>query len=198
MSTEVTSDLIITTNDNPSKFFFKILQTIPFRPEYLPYANFIANGLSKKDREYNKKCLDQRIIPHSYLSLKTYADKDTFTYNENKLSETTDNFHQVLKGGRIHQISFVDSWMNEKNFARLLTHTKELIAEGYVPTEANIWLTTRRLTGYHGGYDGSTELSWRTNMLKLEKGHSHPQEKIARLESWFNNLKDEKLQPKLF
>src|SRR3989344_4789238 len=101
MDTDCENELTIIVNDDPSTFFFKMLQTIPVRPEYLHYANFIAEGLSKVDKDYNKKCLEQRIIPHSYLSLKSYSTNNDFYYTENKLSKDTTNFSQVLKGGKI-------------------------------------------------------------------------------------------------
>ena len=101
-----------------------------------------------------------------------------------------DNFREIVRGGKVHHISF-HSWLfGEANYRDFVSRVDAMKDEGYQIRDGNIALTTYHLTSYSQGDYSDTELKFERSRFEIKKGREISEDDFCRVVDWFESLRE--------
>ena len=200
------------------EIFSEAINSLPLLPKYAK-IEFLADGIClpfdnkiEREKRYLSECSQKRVIPFSRIELEYSVNKETFVpkasfhapilrvpRGNSYISNMENAVKSLIKGKRIHEICInteeglgIEEIFEE--FRKSLLNT--FLEQNYQINEGCLEFGLR-------SEHRNTSLVFRTNAsgvrgLNLMLKDDLPSEKIEKLKSWFNELKDRYQLKQLF
>lgn len=198
----------LTLQNVPYELFLEVMSSVPIEPKYADVI-FLAHGIfppsdidNKEKTRYLNECREKGIVPFTTLEFGYNEKKGLFLpelsptryYNPSNLDEV----NLLFKGGKNYRFEFRTKPHEFEEFKKNLP---SLLQEDYKLMDADLYLTTYRLTGYTQGTYGdariflksfhSLETDVEKRKLEVELGRIETSnEDNKKLINWFNILKE--------
>ncbi|MAH07058.1 hypothetical protein CMI38_02285 [Candidatus Pacearchaeota archaeon] len=174
-----------------SGLFVRALDTVPVVPELVEGVNFYADGINFNVDNYEAKCLENGIMPKTYLGVKYRLTSEGFRLGpyDNNFDQVDRSFEVFSRGGKIHRFGFETFIYGNECFEDFKSRVLDLIDGGYEVDDGFLALTTYRTTGYNEGTHADAGLRVKKGGIEFDSGFRTGENEVGKFRRWFLSLK---------